>query len=147
VAVSFKELVVTDVKITYQQTLTVTGILAGIIFAAMTFLMQSQTQITFPHWLPNIINYKELLIGGFAVVSVLLILSTVGMITIAAGVIDNPNYVQIMGLFATLSYDSLIVLIPILVIPFSLAATIAIIIIEIFWVVVFHKYAVDDTIN
>jgi len=48
-----------------------------------------------------------------------------------------------MGFFATLSYDALIVLIPILVIPFSLGATIVIIIIEIFRVVVFHKYAND----
>ena len=63
------------------------------------------------------------------------------MITIAAGVIDNPNYVNIMEVFAALSYYSLIALIPILVIPFSVVATIIIVIIEIFWVIVFNKYA------
>ena len=114
---------------------------SGIIFAAMTFLMQSETQITFPHWLPNFMGYKEVLIGGFAIVGVLLILSTVGMITIAAGVIENLNYVNIMEVFAALSYYSLIALISILVIPFSVVATIIIVVIEIFWVVVFNKYA------
>lgn len=103
--------------------------------------MQSETQITFPHWLPNFMDYKEVLIGGFAIVGVLLILSTVGMITIAAGVIENLNYVNIMEVFAALSYYSLIALISILVIPFSVVATIIIVVIEIFWVVVFNKYA------
>jgi hypothetical protein len=49
-----------------------------------------------------------------------------------------------MGLFATLSYYALLILIPFLVIPFSRAATI-VIIIEIFWFVVFHKYSLIDT--
>jgi hypothetical protein len=130
-----------DDKRLYETTLTVTGVLAGIIFAAMTFLMQSQAQIAFPQWLPHILNYKELLIGGLAVVGVLLILSTVGMITIVAGTIEHHTYKYIMGVFATISYDVLLILIPLLIIPFSLAATIVIIVIEIFWVVVFQKYS------
>jgi Big-like domain-containing protein len=80
-----------------------------------------------------------------AVVGDMLILSAVGMIAVAAGVLRNTNYVHIMQLFATLSYFALMVLIPFLVIPFSLAATIAIIIIEIFWVVVFQYGNIIDS--
>jgi len=40
----------------YENSLTVTGVLAGIIFAAMTFLMQSRGQISFPQWLPSTIE-------------------------------------------------------------------------------------------
>jgi hypothetical protein len=77
-----------DTKSFYANTLTVTGILAGITFAAMTFLIDSMTKFTFPEWFPATIDYTQMLIGGMAMLTVLLlILSTIGMITVVSGAI------------------------------------------------------------
>lgn len=104
--------------------LTVTGVLGGITFAAMILIIESKDK--FEAQLPilffNSIDYPELLIVGTAFVSVLFITATVGQIRVAAGEKNAKNlYTRFLGKLSLVGFYALVVgLLPALIFPFSL---------------------------
>ena len=97
--------------------LSTTAFLGGITFAAMVFVMQAQEQFIFQ----NISYYPDILITFLAGISFTFILSSLGNMDVAAGILpafgDMAKYSLRMAVAA---WISVLVIIPFLVLPFTL---------------------------
>lgn len=103
----------------HEYSLSVTGFLGGITFAAMVLIIESQDKYNYN--IPYGIPYPQLLITGTAIISIFFIISTVGAIRIASGEKkpkDSFSRFNTMVADAGL-YGLIIALLPGLILPFS----------------------------
>lgn len=112
----------------HKNMLTVTSFLGGITFAALVLIIEFSHNNTyeFPHWMP--LNYLEILLISTAFTSTLFILATVGTIKIAAGEKNLDSlFTKITTILADAGfYAFLIILLPLLILSFSLNGSILI---------------------
>jgi len=135
----------------HAHALNVTGFLGGITFAAMILIIESKDKFVFSppeslmpliESIPMKLNYAEQLINLAAISSVLFIVSTVGLIRLAAGEKDTKDkYSRFMEYLASAGFIVLImILLPALVLPFSLIGAIVVFIIGIIMLFGYSKY-------
>ncbi len=105
----------------HSYALGVTGFLGGITFATMVLIMQIHSEI----------EYSEWLITGTALVSVLFIISTIGMVHVAYNEKKaGENFANFIKNLATLGFFGLMIVLPFLVLPFSTGGAIMLTVIE-----------------
>lgn len=97
--------------------LSTTAFLGGITFAAMVFVMQAQEQFIFQ----NISFYPDILITFLAGISFTFILSSIGNLDVAAGILPAIGKMRKLSLkMAIAGWISVLIIIPFLVLPFTL---------------------------
>lgn len=106
----------------HSNALGVTGFLGGITFTTMVLIMQITEDLPL----------KEFLITGTAIVSVLLIVSTIGMVHVAF----NPkkageNFAKFLQTLATVGFFGITLMLPFLVHPFTEIGAYVLVIVEI----------------
>jgi len=107
----------------------VTSFLGGITFAAMILLMQSSEKFTVDHQPTFLLQlmYPDGLILGTAIISVLFIAASIGLIRPASGVgHTEKERLHLMELLASLGFIGIMILLPLLIYPFSPYAAIII---------------------
>lgn len=118
--------------------LTICIFLGGFTFTSMTVLMQVRDNFNVDA-ISAILYYPELLIDGLAAVSALFVMAVIGMSVVASGRDElKSDYGKLAFAFMIAGLLGLCVLLPLLVVPFSLAGAIAIAIIEVVGLLMLH---------
>ncbi len=109
----------------------VSSFLGGITFAAMILLMQSSDKFSTVPLSSLSPLYPNGLIIGTAVTSVLFIGSSIGMIKPASGLRKTEKeHPRLAGTMADLGFLGLMVLLPFLALPFSIAGAVILVILD-----------------
>lgn len=117
----------------YEQSLNVASILGGLTLTALTIL--TTTNISeYNHKFIGIAEFKQMLIIGFGVVGSLFIASVIGLNGVVVNpVYKNKLYANVTFGFYEAGFVGLLILFPLLIMPFNFPAAIIIIIIEGVW--------------
>ena len=106
----------------FQRSENATAFLGGITFTTMVLLLEFSTDLI----------YSEILIPGTAIVSVFFIISTVGTVKIAAADIKtDTKFATFVQSCARAGFLGIMVILPLLIVEFSIAGTIVIIVVEV----------------
>jgi hypothetical protein len=116
----------------WLNTLSVTGILAGITFAALLILIEAKDAFVPPEWFPFREFYFEILVSGMGIVSILFIISVVHQTFFATygSAQSISKYSTIVDELFSVGFIGLMVMIPMLISSFSLVGTVVIAILE-----------------
>lgn len=113
----------------YQHSENTTAFLGGITFTAMILLLEFSTNLI----------YSEILIPGTAIISILFIMSTVGTLKmkIDNDIKDNTKFPEFVQTCGRAGFFGMMVILPLLIVEFSLIGTIVIIAVEVFLIIMF----------
>jgi len=108
-----------------------TGFLGGITFATMILIIG----------LPTKLQYSEIIISATAIVSVLFIMATLGMMRVASGIVsENTDFSKYMEGFAGAGFWGLMAILPAIVLQFSVVGGIVIIFTEAVLIIIFFTF-------
>jgi len=109
-----------------------TGFLAGITFATMVLLIQFESQL----------GFLDILITATAIISVLFIVSTLGMMRVASGQVDEKGiFSQFTSYIGSIAFLIFMGILPAILIQITFWGGILVIAIEIFVLGFFLKFA------
>jgi hypothetical protein len=120
-----------------KNSLTVATFLGGFTLASLSFILPLQIHIPPITFFSNTIDYKQLLILFVGVASAALITSVYG---IKAAIVRETKEFDLFTKLAVYSYEAgylaILVLLPLLVAPFSVWSSILILIVEFLWLII-----------